>query len=96
MLREFDDITHVSLDHDLAEEHYREYLLRAGTGQPLDRSKFEHLTGYAVVEWMVESGRWVNEIHVHTLNDLGAGDMLEKLLLAPEHVTVKRVKPWEV
>jgi hypothetical protein len=88
-------IRHCSLDHDLAPEHYP----TESTGYyepPIDRSAFKEKTGYDVLAWMQESGAWVPEIHVHTLNARGAEDMLAKLKnRAPEWVVYRRVWPRE-
>ncbi len=57
------NIVHCSLDHDLVSEHYDDaHVGPPGYGEsypPIDRSKYAEPTGYAVVEWMVETGRWV-------------------------------------
>lgn len=79
-----DAVTELSLDHDLAEEHYE------GTGySEAPRTK----TGYAVVAWMVENNVWPPVIYLHTLNPVGRENMRSTLARhAPEHVTVY-VKP---
>lgn len=83
------EVKHVSLDHDLAEEHYA---VQDGGG-PWDRSALKEKTGYAVIEWMATTGKWVAEIHVHSLST-GAQDMIDKLReAAPAGVTYARVKP---
>lgn len=62
----------------------------------IDRSMFVELTGYAVLEWMHEHDRWVADISIHTLNDLGALDMMVKLRsFAPPRVEFRRVCPEE-
>src|SRR5271155_3815583 len=66
-----DQIVHVSLDHDLYDEHYEPEPTGYMPAPPLNRSKYKEKTGYAVVEWMVETGRWVLDISVHTLNKRG-------------------------
>jgi hypothetical protein len=93
-------VEHVSLDHDLAEEHYGD----AGDGspgygeppQPIDRSRYRARTGYAVLEWMRDHNHWIVEIHIHTLNSRAADDMLAFRKHAPPTVTFRRVKPWEI
>ena len=85
-------VEHVSLDHDLHEEHYADVNGLA----PIDRSKYRELTGYAVLEWMHANNRWVVDIHVHSLNGKGVADMLAFQDRAPSGVTFRRVKPWEV
>jgi hypothetical protein len=97
MLEEY-DVEHISLDHDLFEEHYTDSFAAATMEEPppLDRSKYKELTGYAVLEWMEENNRWVADISVHTLSPRGSHDMLTKLrLAAPDHVEFRRVKPHQ-
>ena len=90
-------ITHVSLDHDLHDEHYGVVESSPGYGEAptvLDRSSFKEQTGYAVLEWMHEHNRWTQDISVHTLNPRGGDDMMNKLRnRAPGWVKFQRVKP---
>lgn len=89
------EIAHCSLDHDLAEEHYKADALRRGTKPPLTivRHAFQHRTGYAVIEWMIREQRWVPDITVHSLS-VGAGEMMDLLrAYAPAHVRFQRVSP---
>lgn len=89
------DIVHCSLDHDLAEEHYSQPM--GYSDPPLNRSAFKEKTGYAVVEWMHETGNWCPDISVHTMNPQGGQDMLNKLQgRAPDYVTYRRVAPPHV
>jgi hypothetical protein len=92
-----DRIEHCSLDHDLAEDHYETAAEFSGYGlapTPIDRSRFKEKTGYAVLEWMHETGRWVADISIHTLNPRGGEDMMSKLKnRAPAHVVYRRVYP---
>ena len=83
------DVEHISLDHDLGDEHYH-------VG-PIDRTSYKEKTGYAVLEWMHEHDRWTADISVHSLNPKGAGDVMTKLRnRAPSHVVFRRVKPGEI
>lgn len=83
------EVTHCSLDHDLADEHYP----AAIAGGPIDRPFYTEKTGYAVLEWMHEHDRWVADISVHTMNPRGGDDMMAKLRnRAPAHVTFRRVR----
>lgn len=92
MLEENPNVEHVSLDHDMVDEHYR----TIGDPPPLDRSKFTVLTGYAVLEWMRDTGRWVADIHVHTLHPVAGPEMMEFIAKhAPAHVKAEKVKPWD-
>jgi len=76
-------ITHCSLDHDLADEHYNSSSNSGGGYMapvlPLDRSSYTEMTGYAVLDWMHEHDQWVPDISVHTMNPKGRQDMLAKL-----------------
>lgn len=86
-------IGHVSLDHDLDPSHYGHGL----KGEPIDRAAFGAKTGFAVLEWMAETGHWALDISIHTLNPRGAADMLELLKRrAPAHVKFRRVWPGEI
>jgi hypothetical protein len=94
MLEEHGDkIEHCSLDHDLADEHYKD-LFDSEPDAEINRSVFVEQTGYAVLEWMHETGRWTADISVHTLNPKGGQDMMRKLeSRAPSHVKFRRVSP---
>jgi hypothetical protein len=78
-------VTHCSLDHDLADEHYKSI---GGYGEAaLDRSRYKERTGYDVIRWMVETGNWCADITIHTMNPAGRRDMTNLLAnRAPEHV----------
>ena len=83
-------ISHCSLDHDLADEHYE----HANTVDPIPRGLYKEKTGYAVLEWMRDKGIWVPSIYVHTLNEMGASEMLQFIREhAPAHVKYQRTKP---
>lgn len=83
-------ITHCSLDHDLAEEHYDD----ANSTLPIDRLKYKELTGLAVIQWMAQSNIWVPSIYIHTLNDMGAQEMLSLIReKAPGYVKAERRHP---
>ncbi len=69
------DVDLISLDHDLALEHYGS--LDADGAIPRDRYTFK--TGYAVVLWMVDNGVWPKTIRVHTWNAIGRDDMVRAL-----------------
>lgn len=94
-------IWHVSLDHDLADEHYEEgtrldNLPYNEGGGAWDRSKFTVKTGYAVLEWMRDNDAWVPDIQVHSLSS-GGNDMMAFMRKhAPEWVEFRRVKPKEI
>lgn len=93
-----DEIEHVSLDHDLADEHYKSAVHTPidAPADPLDRSAYKEQTGYAVLEWMHANDKWCIDISVHSLNAKGAEDMMTKLRnRAPEHVQFRRVWPGQ-
>jgi len=74
-------VVHASLDHDLASEHYDDAEDDTSTGyfsppRIIDRSRYREKTGYAVLEWMRDSGLWVPDIGVHTRRGLAAAEML--------------------
>lgn len=64
----------VSLDHDLADEHY------APTG--ISYNDFEERTGHCCLKWMIdyiqENDLSLPEVYVHSLNPVG-GENMEKL-----------------
>jgi hypothetical protein len=83
----------VSLDHDLADEHYA----YADGSKEIPRDQLKEKTGYEVLEWTHEFDAWVPEIHVHSLNAKGVQDMMTKLRnRAPEWVVYRRVAPREI
>lgn len=67
-------VTVASLDHDLADEHYRqEAPLTAAQIEALNREK----TGYDVICWMERTGIWPDRIVIHSMNPTGARRMAE-------------------
>lgn len=60
--------THVSLDHDLADEHYH--------GNKPAREAYKEKTGMDVVLWMVENNVFPAECRVHTMNPIGRHNMM--------------------
>jgi hypothetical protein len=76
-------VDHVSLDHDLADEHYADAERdQSGYMEPpraIDRSRYRNKTGYAVIEWMRDSGVWPADIGVHTRRTRAAQEMLALL-----------------
>jgi hypothetical protein len=92
-----DQIEHVSLDHDLFDEHYLPEPTGYMPAPPIDRSKFKEKTGYAVLEWMHAERHWVLDIAIHTLSRRG-GDDMEMFIArhAPDEVKSRRVKPREI
>lgn len=88
-----DLITHCSLDHDLADEHFmsgNNYM-----SDYLDREKYKEKTGYEVIVWMVQHDKWVPDITVHTMNPTGGKDMINLLIgRAPDGVKFRRGMPY--
>jgi hypothetical protein len=83
------DVDHISLDHDLADEHYPD-----GLDSGVDYDSYREKTGYSVVLWMVENNKFPKSIHVHSLNTVGVASMLSTLLrYAPEGTEILRVMP---
>lgn len=76
------NIEHCSLDHDLADEHYKSN----------DRTSYRERTGYDVLLWMAETGKWCPDITIHTMNIVGRMDMVRLLdRHAPEHIAWRTI-----
>ncbi len=75
-------VQYLSLDHDLAEEHYAMSTGYSG-GQV-----FREPTGYDVCKWMVEHDVWPSEaITLHSANPVGRNNMRQLLeRYKPAHV----------
>lgn len=88
------EIDHCSLDHDLADDHDKYGL--SGYGEPpISRESFKEKTGYSVLLWMAENGKWPASVNVHTANPSGKADMMLFLERhAPEGTTYKYVPAW--
>lgn len=87
------DVDLISLDHDLADEHYP-CASGAGYGEAaLDRSRFREKTGYDVVLWMAEHNVWPATIYVHTLNPVGRADMVRTIQRYAPATTRLEVRP---
>lgn len=69
----------VSFDHDLADEHYRNYL---SSGE-VDYSDYVEKTGYEAAKWLVnyclDHKLELPEYAVHSDNPVGAGNILSHL-----------------
>lgn len=95
---ELENVEEISLDHDLAEEHYDPSRwpcldVHGYTGEH-DRSHYKHATGYEVAKWIVRNRKWPRTIWIHTLNPVGRRDMFELLTrYAPENVQVQ-IRPY--
>lgn len=57
----------LSLDHDLAPEHYASSGYTGPSHEP---------TGHAVVLWMAENSVWPGHVILHTMNPVGRQNML--------------------
>lgn len=69
--------TTVSFDHDLGDEHYKEYSRVRETGfkEPIDYNRFKSKTGYDCAKWLaclcVDKGIPIPLYYVHTMNGPG-------------------------
>ena len=80
-LTSFDGCTTISLDHDLAEEHYSGDFSRAKSG-------------YDIAKFIVENNIKLDYITVHSFNPVGAANMVA--LLRNAGYVVRRVTPQEM
>jgi len=91
------DVEAISLDHDLAEEHYDQALFDHVDlyGYEDIRPMLKEPTGYDVALWMVENDVWPEEIILHTMNPVGRNDMFKLLNnYAPNHVSITIRPGW--
>lgn len=77
---EFWTITHMSLDHDLADVHYqtaaREGASQEEIAEEWHLARRREMTGYNVALWMAEHEVWPTEAcYVHSLNGVGADNI---------------------
>jgi hypothetical protein len=82
-------VDELSLDHDLADEHYPEASagMYGGNGAP-QYDSYREKTGFAVVEWMIENDVWPSLIILHTMNPVGRDNMRRAIERhAPKGVT---------
>ena len=87
-------VWHVSLDHDLDNEHYK--FQHSQGDQPWPRDTMKVKTGYEVLVWMHANDAWVPDISIHSLST-GVNDMMAFLRKnAPDWVEFRRVKPKEI
>lgn len=86
-------VTTISLDHDLAWEHYETACEAYRDDGSLDRSRFRERTGYDVVLWMAEHNVWPATIYVHTLNPVGRADMVRTIQRYAPVTTRLEVRP---
>ena len=77
----------LTFDHDLADEHYREYQW-AHSEQNFYKGKFNYdklkeKTGYHCAQWLVEycmnKGLTIPEYYVHTMNPIGKQNIISVL-----------------
>ena len=71
----------LSLDHDLAAEHY------AG-------KEGREATGYHVVMWMAEHSVWPAKITLHTMNPAGRDAMAQAIRRYAPHVELRIAPPY--
>lgn len=78
-------IDHISLDHDLAPEHYAD----GGHFDAPKPAESRAKNGYDVALWMVEHGKVPADVVVHSLNPSGRADILRLLRRhAPSTTTI--------
>jgi hypothetical protein len=71
------NVIFASLDHDLADEHYKAFLEAVESGKQLDSSSFKEKTGYDVLCWLEEHDVWPEEgVRIHTMNTSRKGVMI--------------------
>lgn len=86
--QKLDTITHISFDHDLGEEHYKDVLLDNYPEKALisfeeaqiDYSKYKEKTGYDCAKWFIDYYMGFGDnppfrfpmIFVHSMNPVGA------------------------
>jgi hypothetical protein len=86
----------VSFDHDLAEEHYKEYhfandkkMLSFGT---IRYDRFKEKTGYEAAQFLAEhcinTKTPIPEYYVHTLNNIGRLNIISVLESAKKSLTI--------
>ena len=78
--------THMSLDHDLADEHYEPDVWK--WGNPINYDKCQEKTGLSCVKWLAENeydtrGLWIN---VHSANPVGAENIASYLASWHRHL----------
>jgi len=63
------DVVFASLDHDLADEHYKAFHEAVKSGKPVDTTQCREKTGYDTICWMEENDVWpVDGVRIHTMN----------------------------
>lgn len=74
---ENEDVEHLSLDHDLAAEHYERDHFKNGPDEHDSIPETLDGSGHDVVRFMVRSGRWPTKtLIIHTMNPMGRERML--------------------
>lgn len=81
-------VEELSLDHDLAEEHYVE-----GSGY-MSSPAYKEKTGMAVVEWMIANKVWPSSIVLHTMNPIGRENMRLAIERHAPHVKLEIRIGW--
>ena len=79
-----DEITHISFDHDLADEHYDPTMYDDDFRHNEMYSSFKEKTGYDCAEWMIkfykEKQKEMPIIIVHSMNPVGVQNILRLFL----------------
>lgn len=73
------DISHISFDHDLADEHMQEYIDKP-FGSELDYSGFKEKTGVDCAKYFIKhyNGSWP-VVMVHSMNNVGSQNIINAL-----------------
>jgi len=73
----------ISFDHDLADEHYKEFFTTQDERREIDYSKLSERTGYHCAKWLasycIESDTPIPQYYIHTLNPAGHMNILSIL-----------------
>lgn len=84
-------VVELSLDHDLAEEHYLEHF-----GYSSPPVEYREKTGQAVVDWMAENNVWPEVIILHTMNSAGRANMKRTIeRYAPDDLQLEIRVGWK-
>lgn len=69
----------IAFDHDLGDEHYKDFFRCRAEGQPLDYDAYTEKTGYDCVKWLVnyciENDLDFPDYIVHSMNNIGADNI---------------------
>jgi hypothetical protein len=85
----------ISFDHDLADEHYKEFAAKnneEATKRDIDYKQFKEKTGYDCAKWLakycVDNNIPIPEYYIHSLNGIGLANIVSILESARKCVTI--------